>query len=107
MEAIGEIEIRIIGRDGNRSLTPDSYDIKYIREMISNVENLLFPNSKRNRPLISYDLDEGSVVQKFKTSMQQIIGVSALLLQVNQVQSIDFLEGRSAAAIESIQKNSY
>ena len=104
MKAIGEIEIRITGRNGNIALSPDTYDVKYIREMISNIENLLFPDSKRNRPLISYNLEEGSVIHKFKTSMQQILAASAILLQVNQSQSIDFLEAKSADAIENIQK---
>jgi hypothetical protein len=104
VEKIGYIEIRIRGSKGNLELTPDNYDIKEIIAMLENAENLLFPNEKKDRPNISYKIEEGSVKHIFKTSMQYIIGFNAILGQINQSQSIDFLDSPTARAIENFQE---
>lgn len=104
MDKIGEIEVKVMGKHGNSELRPENYDIKHIISMLNHVEDMLFPTSKKERPLITYDIEEGSVKHKFKTSIQAIIGFSALLGQISQAESIDFLELKSARAIESIQK---
>ena len=103
MEKIGDIEIRVVGNSGGKDLKPDNYDIKHIATILQNVEDLLYPNNKKERPLITYDLQEGSVLHKFKTTIQTIIGFSALLTQINNNGSIDFLELKTAKALESIQ----
>lgn len=103
MEKIANIEIRVIGKSGNQNLNPDNYDIKHIATILQNVEDLLYPNNKKNRPIITYDIQEGSVKHIFKTTMQTIIGFSAVLVQVQATNSIDFLELKTARAIESIQ----
>ena len=107
MEKVGEIVVRITGSQGNLELTPDLYDIREIKDVIDNFENLLFPNQKRDRPLISYKLEEGSVKHIFRTSMQAVVGFTAVLSQINEVQNIDFLESKSAYAIEAIQNISF
>lgn len=104
MEKIGSIEIRVVGKSGNLALTPDNYDIKHIASILQNVEDLLYPNNKKDRPLISYDIQEGSVRHIFKTPIQYIIGFSAVLSQIQTTNSIDFLELKTARAIESIQQ---
>src|SRR5690625_4517906 len=105
MDVLGDIEIRIYGKNGGREVTPELYDIRDIKAMIADIENLLFPDSKYNRPLICYDISKGSVVQKFQTSMQHIVGMKAILLEVNQSNSIDLFQGKSAIALEHIQNN--
>lgn len=104
MDKIGYIEIRITGAKGNLELTPDNYDIREIRTVLENAENLLFPNEKKERPTVSYMIEKGSVKHIFKTSMQYIIGFNAILGQVNQSQSIDFLDSPTAKAIEEFQE---
>jgi len=103
METIGNIEIRITGRKGNLELKPENFDIKEIRTVIDHAEKLLFPNEKK-RPLISYNLEEGSVRHIFKTSMQAIIGFNAILAQVQSSNNIDFLEINTSKAIETFQE---
>lgn len=103
MEKLGDIEFRVIGKSGNQELMPDNYDIKHIASLLQNVEDLLFPNNKKERPLITYDIQEGSVKHIFKTTIQTVIGFSAILSQVNENQSIDFLDLKTARAIENIQ----
>ncbi len=103
MEKIGEIEIRVVGKSGQLDLSPENYDIKHIVNLLQNVEDMLFPESKNERPLISYNIEEGSVKHSFKTSMQTIIGFTAILSQIYATQSIDFLQIKTARAIENIQ----
>lgn len=103
MEKIGDIEIRVIGKSGGQNLNPDNYDIKHIATILQNVEDLLYPNNKKDRPTITYDIQEGSVRHLFKTTIQAIIGFSAVLSEVEANKSIDFLELRTARAIENIQ----
>jgi hypothetical protein len=104
VEALGEIEIRIVGRVGAQVLKPALVDIAEIREVLSQVSSLLFPAEKRSqRPLISYEITEGSVRHTFRTVMQSVIGLGAVLSQIESQGQIDFLHERSAVAIESLQ----
>jgi len=103
MDKIGSIEIKITGSMGNLDLSPDNYDIRELIDMLENVEDLLYSGDKKDRPIISYRIEQGSVKHILKTSMQAIIGFNAVIGQVNQTQSIDFLDVRTAKAFENIQ----
>jgi hypothetical protein len=103
VEKIGFIQIHIQGSRGNMELSPDTYDIREIISILENAENLLFPGEKRERPLIAYKLEEGSVKHIFKTSIQYIIGFNAIIGQINQIRNIDFLDLSTARALENIQ----
>ena len=111
MDKIGQIEIRITGLKGNLKLSPDNYDIKEIIAILENAENLLSSGDKKDRPNISYKIEEGSVRHIFKTSIQHIIGFNAIIGQVQKIQNIDFLDLSTAKAFENIQeiatKNNY
>ncbi len=105
MNALGDIEIRIQGLVGAKKLTPELMDIDEIRKVLEQVSGLLFPTEKRSqRPLISYQIEEGSVLHKFRTLMQTVIGFGAVLTQIESQNQIDFLHERSAVAIECLQK---
>lgn len=104
MDKIGFIEIRITGTMGNFELTPDSYDIREVSTMLENAEKLLHTGDKKDRPLISYNIENGSIKHIFKTSMQYIIGFNAILGQVAQQNNIDFLDLTTAKAFENIQE---
>jgi len=103
MDKTGFIEIRISGSKGNIELSPDNYDIRDIISLLENVEDLLFPVDKKDRPTISYKIEEGSVKHLLKTSLQYILGFNAIIGQINQSSNIDFLEHKTAKAFESIQ----
>jgi hypothetical protein len=103
VEKMGFIEISITGSKGNLDLTPDNYDIREIINILENAENLLYPGDKRDRPNISYKIEDGSVRHIFKTSIQYVIGFNAIIGQVNHIQNIDFLDLNTARAFENIQ----
>lgn len=105
MERTGYIEIKVDGAKGNIPLTPDNYDIRDIVSILENAENLLFPNNKKERPTISYDIQEGSIKHIIKTSLQVIIGFNAILASIQQSNySIDFLDSPTAKAFEFFQE---
>ncbi len=104
MERTGFIEIRVIGKWGNIEIAPDNYDIKEIVAVLQQAENLLFPSGKKERPTISYEIQEGSVKHVLKTALQAVIGFNAILLSVQENNySIDFLETQTAKAFEFFQ----
>lgn len=104
MEKIGHLEIRISGTKGNLELKPDTLDVRELMSVLEKSEDLLFPNDKNDRPIISYQLEEGSVKHIFKTTIQAIIGFNAIIGQVATLKSIDFLDVNTAKAIESFQE---
>jgi len=103
MEKVGLVEVKISGSKGNLDLSPDNYDIREVIAMLETAESLLYSGDKKDRPTISYRIEEGSVKHIFKTSIQFIIGFNAIIGQINQVQNIDFLDFKTAKAFESIQ----
>lgn len=103
VEKIGFIEIKITGSKGNLDLSPDNYDIREVISVLENAENLLYTGDKKDRPIISYDIQQGSVKHILKTSIQYIIGFNAVIGQIGQSQNIDFLDLSTAKAFENIQ----
>ena len=103
MKKVGELEIKVVGKLGNIELKPENYDIRYTASLLQDVEDLLYPNLKKERSLITYDIQEGSVKHLFKTTIQTIIGFSAILSQIDVRKSIDFLDIKTAQSIENIQ----
>jgi len=104
VEKKGQIHIKVKGFKGNFDLNPDNYDIRDVVELLRYAENLLFPNSKKDRPVISYDIQEGSVRHILKTSLQAIVSFNAILGQIKADNySIDFLEYQTAKAFEYFQ----
>ena len=79
MEKNGQIEIRVSGKIGNVDINPDNFDIREIISILENVDDLLYNGDKKNRPLISYDIQEGSVRNIFKTGIQYIVSFNASL----------------------------
>lgn len=105
MNALGEIEIHIEGRVGAQKLTPELVDIEEIRAILGEAADLLFPTEKRSqRPVISYEITEGSVRHRFRTLMQTVIGFGAVISQIGAEGHINFLHERTAAAVESLQR---
>lgn len=104
MEKKASIEIKITGKHGNLGLTPELFDIKDIRSLLEDVEKMLFPEALKERPIISYKIEEGSVRHLFTTSRQTVVGFDAILHDIKKNSSIDFLNHKSALAFEHLQQ---
>lgn len=104
MEARATFEVRIDGKRGGKDLKPDEFDIRELRGLLDEVEVLLFPNDRRERPVISYHVEEGSVRNIFQTGVQSIASLGAVIGLVNSQRTLDILEPRTAKAFETIQQ---
>ncbi|EKD26184.1 MAG: hypothetical protein ACD_79C01317G0001 [uncultured bacterium] len=107
MENKAYIEIHITGKKGQILLTPETYDISELKSLLEQIDKLIFAQDRKNRPIISYEVKEGSVKHIFKTSLQAIIAFNALIAEIENKKSIDFLEHPTAKAIEMIQDSAF
>lgn len=106
MDKLGEISIHVVGQVGNEPLGPSNYDISALRDMLDDVENLLYPNERRNRPIISYEMQVGSVKHVFRTNLQKVAEFGAVLAMVITSGNLDGLTSETAKAFEHIQSQS-
>lgn len=99
------IDIHICGKNGEIPITPSNYDISELIEILTYAEDLLYPNVPKNtRPVISYEMREGSVTHRFWTSVQGVVTFAAVMSLVAETNSLDGLELKTAEAVEGIQK---
>ncbi len=104
MEKTATFEVLIQGTKAGKPLMPEDYDIKALRELLEEVEVLLFPNNRHERPVISYEVKEGSVRNIFRTGVEAVAKTGAVLGLVASTGSVDVLEPRTARAIEAMQR---
>lgn len=83
---------------------PEDYDIKALRELLEEVEVLLFPNNRHERPVISYEVQPGSVRNIFRTGVEAVAKAGAVLGLVSSTGTVDVLEPRTARAMERMQR---
>lgn len=104
MERTATFEVIVQGTMGGKPLMPEDFDIRSLRDLLAEVEVLLYPNDRRDRPVISYEVQEGSVRNIFRTGMQAVATAGAVLALVNSTGSLDVLEPRTAGALEAMQR---
>lgn len=104
MEERGYIEIRVTNQDN--TLVPKDVDINDIKSVISDIETFLYPerSDKKNRPHISYDLQEGSAKHKFFLPISAVIFFNGLTAEIQKRQNLDFLEYKRQNIIVKFQK---
>ena len=105
MEEQGYIEVKVSNRDN--SLSPNDIDIAKIKDLISDIETFLYPTrkEKKNRPHISYDLQEGSAKHKFFLPISAVILFNGLTNEIKNRNNLDFLDYRRQTVIDKFQKN--
>lgn len=104
MEKFGQIEIKVSGKVGNVEINSDNFDIKEVISILEIVDDLLYSGDKKNRPIITYNIQEGSVRNIFKTSIQYILSFNAVLGLIKSTNSIDYIDLNTANAIEKLQE---
>ena len=73
------VDIHITGKNGEIPIVPANYDISELKDILTYAENLLYPNVPRTvRPVISYEMKEGSVIHRF-CGTQGRVPVSGIL----------------------------
>lgn len=107
MEEQGYIEIRVTNRDN--TLSPKDIDINEVKDFILDVELFLYPNrkEKQNRPHISYDIKEGSVIHNFFLPITAVILFNGLTNEIRSRNNLDFLDYKRQYIIDKFQKKAY
>jgi hypothetical protein len=109
MELTSYISITIKGKTTGGNLNPKDIDISETKELLSDIETLLFPtkSEKEERPKVSYEVKEGSVKNLFFIPAANVIMFTALLSEVNKQGTTDLLQPKAAAIIDKWQKKAY
>ncbi|MCJ7448786.1 MAG: hypothetical protein MUO72_13950 [Bacteroidales bacterium] len=106
MEEKGYIEVKVESKVGIKPLKPEDVDIAEIKDIISDVENFLYPGrtEKTERPHISYKIEEGSVKHYFHLPISAVLLFNGLSGEIATRGTIDFLDFKRAEIIEKFQR---
>ena len=109
MEQTGYISITITGKTSDGNLNPKDIDIAETKEILTDVETLLFPSKaeKDERPKVAYEVKEGSVKNIFYIPLAKTIMFSALMAEVGNRGNVELLEPKAALIIDKWQRKSY
>jgi hypothetical protein len=109
MEQTGYISIIIKGKTAGGNLSPKDIDISETREILTDVETLLFPTKteKDERPKVTYEVQEGSVKNVFYIPLAKAIMFSALMTEVGNQGNVELLDQKAALIIDKWQRKSY
>lgn len=99
MEGLGHFSIIIKGTVGDSQLTPRNYDVREVSEAIQHFLDLAFGGEKKDRPLVTYALEEGSVKHVFTTGLAIVASVTQQLETVRQTGSLASLDPVQANAL--------
>ncbi|MEO8109035.1 MAG: hypothetical protein ABI594_03335 [Ginsengibacter sp.] len=106
MEQAGHISIIITGKTVDGNLNPRDIDIDETKELLNEVETLLFPSKteKSERPKVTYEVKEGSVKNIFYIPLAKVIMFSALMTEVGNQGVLDLLDPKAATIIDKWQR---
>src|SRR4051812_3133520 len=109
MNTLGHISITVTGKTLDGDLNPKDIDINETKELLTDVETLLFPSKseKEERPKVSYEVKEGSVKNMFFIPIAKAIMFTALMSEVGKRGNLDLLESKAAVIIDKWQRKSY
>jgi hypothetical protein len=103
MDNKGQVIIHIEGKHGAVPLTPENYDITLMQSVLGYAIILLDLDKRKERPVTTLKIEEGSIKNIFTTSKQKALAFSSVLALVLSTSSIDQLEPKTAIAFENIQ----
>lgn len=93
------IDVVVRKTAGGEPLTLANFDIADLAMLLTRVEPLFYPGKKKDRPIISLKLDEGSVVARLTTLPQGVKTAEGILALVSEHRSLQGLERDTAQAI--------
>lgn len=109
VDITGHLTITIIGSTDKGKLDPKSIDISETKEMLMDMETLLYPSKteKEERPRVSYEVQQGSVKNIFYLPVAKAIMFTALLSEVEKNKGMDFLDPKQASILDKWQRKTY
>ena len=108
MEQSAFISVILKGKTPEGELNPKDIDIAETRELLADVEVLLFPTKaeKDVRPKVAYEVKDGSVINRFYLPFANVIMFTALMTEVGNRGTIDLLEPKAAHILDKWQRRS-
>ncbi len=109
MEISSYISIKLTGKTSQGNLNPRDIDIAETKELLSDLETLLFPTKaeKEERPRVSYEVQKGSVKNLFFVPASNVIMFTALMSEVGKQGNTDLLQQKAATIIDKWQKKAF
>ncbi len=109
MENNSYISVIIYGKTAEGNLNPRDIDIAETKELLSDVETLLYPSKseKEERPKVSYEVKDGSVKNLFFIPAAKAIMFTALMSEVGKQGNVDLLDIKQASIIDKWQRKAY
>jgi len=103
------ISVIIYGKTAEGNLNPRDIDIAETKELLNDVETLLFPSKseKEERPKVSYEVKDGSVKNIFFIPAAKAIMFTALMSEVGKQGNVDLLDTKQASIIDKWQRKAY
>lgn len=104
MKNTGQIVIHLEGKYGAEPLTPDNYDISLVRDVLEHASAMLDLDKKKDRPVATYKIENGSVKNVITVSKQKAVEFASILaLMLSTQNPLDMLEPKTAVAFENFQ----
>lgn len=100
----GQVTIHIDGKYGGEPLTPENYDVALMQNVLEYAIALLDLDRRKERPVTTFHVENGSVSNIFTTSKQKAVEFASVLALVVSSSSIDQLDSKTAVAFEGLQK---
>ena len=97
------IDIKLSGTIDGLELSPNTYDIRQLTKVLESVEELI-AGSDDERGLVTLEIQEGSVINRFSTTLHKAVAVTALLAHVSGTHSLSGLEPRFCKGIKMLQQ---
>lgn len=97
------IDVVVSKADADEALTLANFDIADLATLLVQMEPLFYPGKKKDRPVISLQLAEGSVVVRLTTLLQGVKTAEGILSLVHEHQSLEGLEQDTARAVMGLQ----
>lgn len=99
----GYIDIELSGAINGVNLSPSTYDIQHLSKVLRSVEELIAGGSNE-RGLVTLDIREGSVINRFQTTLQTDLTVTTLITQLNNTQSLVGINLQFSEGIKILQQ---
>lgn len=109
MQQTAYISVTIKGKSIAGEINPKDFDIAETREILADVETLLFPTKaeKDDRPKVAYEVKDGSVINRFYLPLAKAIMFGALMAEVGNRGNVELLEPKAALIIDKWQRKSF
>lgn len=97
------IDIKLSGAIDGLELSPSTYDIQHLSKVLMSAEALI-AGSGEERGLVTLEIKEGSIINRFTTTLSKVLVVTALITHVSETHSLRGLDSKFREGIKILQQ---